>query len=77
MLLCKPQGKERRKERQRRRQKSLYGFVVTSQYYKIVGVVGSLLLTATSFAFLLLQKAPLYPTFCAVQTPTCSIILLW
>lgn len=37
MLLCKPEGKERRKERQRRRQKSLYGFVVTAQYYKIVG----------------------------------------
>jgi hypothetical protein len=67
--------KEKRKTKEKTK-KPLW-VVVTSQYYKEIGVVGSLLLTATSFCLSFVAKGPpLYQTFCAVQTPTCSIIFL-
>jgi hypothetical protein len=67
-----------RKEKRRTKEKTKKPLWVCCNFSILqkVGVVGSLLLTATSFAFLLLQKASLYPTFCAVQSPTCSIIFL-
>ncbi len=75
-LLCISQ--ERRKERQRRRQKSLYGFVVNfSILQNSWGWWDLFCSQPLPLPFFCCKKPPLYPTFCAVQTPTCSIILLW